>query len=102
MELLVRIDGDMLKVAIGGEIDHHEAIEMRTRIDGIILEERPKKVIFDLSRVSFMDSSGIGLVLGRYRLMNSMGGSVAICGASDSAVKIFRMSGVDRLIEIIQ
>ena len=100
MEMLVRMDGDILKVALGGEIDHHEAVEMRSRIDGLILDERPQRVIFDFSRVTFMDSSGIGLVLGRYRLISSLGGSVTVCGASESTARIFKMSGVDKLVEI--
>lgn len=100
MEMTVKKEGVRLYVLLGGDIDHHEAAAFRTEIDGIIFDERPDKLIFDFSNVKFMDSSGIGLVLGRHRLIRELGGSVQITGAKKHILQIFRMSGVDKLIEI--
>lgn len=86
--------------ALGGEIDHHQAVRIRNELDNIIMEERPELLIFDFSNVKFMDSSGIGLVLGRNRLIEALGGKVEIIGASKNIELIFKMSGVDRIIKI--
>lgn len=86
--------------ALGGEIDHHSAVKIRHELDEMILEERPEELIFDFSNVKFMDSSGIGLVLGRYRLMATLGGKVKVNGSSREIARIFKMSGVDKIVEI--
>ncbi len=86
--------------AFGGEIDHHCAVRIRNELDDIILEERPSELVFDFSNVKFMDSSGIGLVLGRYRLLSTFGGKVVVNGASKEIARLFKMSGVDKIIEI--
>ncbi len=95
------IQDNTLIYALGGEIDHHSAEKIRKEIDNIILEERPKLIIFDFSNVKFMDSSGIGLVLGRYRIMSAFGGKVSVRGASQSISRLFTMSGVDKIIDMI-
>ena len=64
------------------------------------MEERPKILTFDFTNVKFMDSSGIGLVLGRTRTMSAVGGRVEIVGASKSIERLFRMAGADKLVEI--
>ncbi len=100
MEMTVKKEGTKLYVLLGGDIDHHEAATFRAEIDNIIFEERPEKIIFDFSNVKFMDSSGIGLVLGRYRLIKELGGSLEVKGAGMHIAQIFKMSGVDKIIEI--
>ena len=86
--------------ALSGEIDHHKSERIRNEVDEIILSERPNILKFDFSKVRFMDSSGIGLVLGRYRLISSMGGKIIVCGVENNIAKLLRMSGVDKIIEI--
>ena len=61
--------GETLVVHIGGEIDHHSAVSVRTGIDSKITAERPLKVMLELSAVDFMDSSGLGLIMGRFALV---------------------------------
>lgn len=100
MEMTVKRENSTLYVFLGGDIDHHEAAVFRTELDGIILDERPDKVIFDFSNVKFMDSSGIGLVLGRHRLIKELGGRAEVRGAKLHIARIFKMSGVDKIIEI--
>ena len=57
--------GDVLKIKLRGELDHHSAVAIRTQIDDMIRSKRPKKLNIDMSVIDFMDSSGVGLILGR-------------------------------------
>ncbi len=91
---------DTLTVKILGEIDHHCAKGIRESIDKDIFYYRPKKTVIDLSEVDFMDSSGLGLILGRYSAIKEMGGTLAIIGASARTEKILKLSGVDKMIPI--
>ena len=94
------LENNRIIYALGGEIDHHSAVSIRTEIDEMIMAERPKILTFDFTNVRFMDSSGIGLVLGRTRTMGAVGGRVEIVGASKSIERLFRMAGADKLVEI--
>ncbi len=100
MEVNVRKINNSLYISLDGEIDHHEAAKIRDGLDDLIFEERPLELIFDFSKIRFMDSSGLGLVLGRYRIIKELGGSVKIVGASEQLEKIFIMSGVDKIVKI--
>ena len=95
-------NGNTLIIALGGEIDHHKAAELRYEIDEMIMSERPEKLTFDFTNVTFMDSSGIGLILGRHRLLCSLGGKVEVTGASKKIECLFKMSGVDKIVTLNQ
>lgn len=89
-----------LIVHLRGEIDQYAAAELKETID-IEIENSPKKnLIFDLEGVSLMDSSGIGLIVGRYRLVTSLGGKVVICNASKTVSKMIKLSGIQKVIEM--
>lgn len=88
-------------VYLEGEIDHHSAKGMRAEIDKKIEEEMPSVVILDFSAVVFMDSSGIGLVMGRYKIMNENGGQVAIANAPKAIKKVMQLSGLSKITKII-
>ena len=94
------VDGDVLTIKISGEIDHHTAKSIRENADRDIFYHRAKTAVIDLSEVDFMDSSGLGLILGRYSAVKSLGGTLVITGASERTVKILKMSGVDKIISI--
>ena len=83
-----------------GEIDHHTALPMRLHIDEKIELCRPKSLILDFSKVTFMDSSGIGLVMGRYKLLNEMNGELEVTGLSNNSYKVMRLAGLDRIATI--
>ena len=83
------------------EIDHHSAVAVRVQIDDMLYKELPKALVFALSEVNFMDSSGLGLVLGRYAKAKELGIDVVIKNPSKRTEKIFRMAGTDKLIKII-
>ena len=83
-----------------GEIDHHGAGSLREEIDGMLERIRPDTLILDFRDVTFMDSSGIGLVMGRYRLIREWGGAVEIHNPSPSIRKVMRLAGMDRIASI--
>lgn len=91
--------GGVLTVYLTGEIDHHAAGQVRGRIDAQILSGAPELVVLDLSGVSFMDSSGVGLILGRHRLLQSLGGTVSIRGVSGQTAKLLRVAGIHSVLE---
>ena len=80
------------------EIDEFKAKELRRKADYEIERFMPKRVIFDFNRVSFMDSSGIGMVIGRYKQTSLLGGKMELTNLRPSVKKIFEMSGVLKLI----
>ena len=92
----------VLRVALEGEIDHHSAVATRGEIDRLICEKRPGRFELELSRIGFMDSSGLGLVMGRYALVRDLGGEMVVLDPSPAIQRIFRLAGMDRLIRIEQ
>ncbi len=88
---------DKLHVRLMGEIDHHAARDVRERIDAEVERLKYKTLLLDFSGVSFMDSSGIGLVMGRYRLMQTLGGNLLVTGTSERIGKVMRLAGLDKL-----
>lgn len=90
-----------LLVEITEEIDHHSTEKMRRKIDDDITRYMPRKVLFDFNKVSFMDSAGIGMIIGRYKMVNMLGGIVEMKNVKQSIKKIFEMSGVVKIIPII-
>ena len=94
MERFFEIDGDALIIRLSGEIDHHVSTELRRDIDAEIELFDMIHLIFDFSDVTFMDSSGIGMILGRYKKVAPLGGSVTIRNANRLVKQILDMSGV--------
>ena len=92
--------GDVLEITLFGEIDHHSAVGMRTEMDTKILEEHPSKTILDLSAIEFMDSSGLGLIMGRYALMQRLGGELTVRNPNERLCKIFELAGLGRMVTI--
>lgn len=84
-----------------GDIDHHSAKDMRCEIDIAVNENDAKELILDFSSVTFMDSSGIGLVMGRYKLMNDRSGKLIIAKPPAYISKVMRVAGVNRLAKIV-
>lgn len=89
-----------LYIEITEEIDHHTTEKIRRKMDNEITRFMPRKVVFDFSKVSFMDSAGIGLLIGRYKLVKMLGGMIEIINASNTVKKILEMSGIIKIIPI--
>lgn len=88
---------DVLTVYLSGELDHNRAAGIRAKIDGRVNALRPKKLELDFSGVSFMDSSGIGLIMGRYRSVGLIGGRLSVVNIPDNLTKIVELSGISSL-----
>lgn len=88
-------------VMLGGEIDHHNASGIRMKIDIAIDTHCPAEVYLDFSGVSFMDSSGIGLVMGRYRILREYGGTLYVANCKGSIRKVMQLSGMNRLAKFV-
>ncbi|MCI8608214.1 MAG: anti-sigma F factor antagonist [Firmicutes bacterium] len=99
MEIIYEISQDALIAELFGEMDHHSAEKIRTDIDGMIEEYGSKNLIFDFGRVTFMDSSGIGIVLGRYKKRQAEGGKVVIVDCEPRIRNILNMAGIFSLMK---
>lgn len=100
--MLVNYDNNekQLMFKLTEEIDHHTTEIIRRRADYEIQRYIPRKAIFDFNSVTFMDSAGIGMIIGRYKLLTMLGGTLEIKNVSPSVEKILRMSGVLKIINI--
>ena len=92
----------IFRIMLEGEIDHHSAVAVRSAIDAKLYEFRPRHTVLDLSKIDFMDSSGLGLIMGRYALVNKYGGSFAVLDPSPAVLKIIRLAGMDRMITVLR
>ena len=97
MPVKIKTDNDIMTALLSGEIDHHSAAALRETIDDTIHRYKPKLLRLDFSGVSFMDSSGIGLIMGRYRLLAEYGGKLAVQGASPVNARMIKLAGLGRL-----
>ncbi len=96
-----RRGGDLV-VHIGGEIDHHSAVSVRSGIDATAAAERPERLMLELSAVDFMDSSGLGLIMGRYALAKQLRAEFAVLDPSPAVIKMMKLSGMERMISILR
>ncbi|WIF94329.1 anti-sigma F factor antagonist [Caminicella sporogenes] len=99
MKLRFDIIDKNLLVHFDGELDHHSAEEVREDIDSKIDANNIKNLIFDMSNMKFMDSSGIGVVIGRYKKISKLGGKVVVTCLNPHVDKIFQMSGIYKIID---
>ena len=99
MQSSFQVTDEILIAVAYGEIDHHTAGKLRDEIDEAMAAFHCRHLILDLKKVSFMDSSGIGVVFGRYRKINKQGGTLYLTGCTDYVEKILHMAGVFSVIE---
>ena len=92
---------DTVTVRIAGELDHCSAQPIRRELDGLISDPGVKKLVLDLKEMPFMDSSGIGVILGRYRFLCRRGGEVAVRNMNPHVKKVFCLSGMNQIIQIL-
>lgn len=91
---------EVLTVSLRGELDHHGAAAARQGIDRLIALSGAKKVVLELSGVCFCDSSGLGLLMGRYRAATVAGAAFGVKDPSPAVERMIRLAGLDRLIKI--
>lgn len=98
MEALIQKHGTTLVLKIPSEVDHCFTDEVRTELDRRIETEEIHRLEFDFEDTEFMDSSGIGLLMGRYKLMRALGGETRIIHAGERIRKILMLSGIHKII----
>ena len=102
METKFNQEDKQLIFYIFDEIDENYTVRVKSKMDYEIEHYMPKEVVIDLEKVSFMDSAGIGLIVGRYKLTNIIGAELKITNVNNQLKKIFDMSGISKLIPIVQ
>ena len=100
MSVTIVTKGETVTACLDGEIDHHTAADLRNEIDRAVAERNPTLLVLDFKNVSFMDSSGIGLVMGRYKTVSEIGGELAIVNTTPQIGKVMHLAGMERLAKI--
>ncbi len=93
------VNNDILTVQLKGEIDHHTASKISKETDELILRYEPTLLILDFCKVTFSDSSGIAVVLGRYKKMKALGGTVELASVPKGIKRIFSLAALDKLVK---
>ena len=102
MEMKYKAENRQLTILLSGELDHHAARGIMESMDRCIEQNLPSKTLLDLGGLTFMDSSGVGMIIGRYKTMHARGGSVAACGLQPPIDRLFHLAGLHRIIAITE
>ncbi len=100
MSVRINVTGEVVTAYLGGELDHHTAKDMREAIDSAVELNMPTLLVLDFKDITFMDSSGIGLVMGRYRNLLKTGAELHIMGAPPQIYKMLKLAGIERLAKL--
>ena len=100
MAVTLEVTNEEITAYLSGEIDHHSAVELRRRIDESVLSGTPERLILDFSGVTFMDSSGIALILRSQQRMQLLDGSVVLRNVPAQAKRVLDAAGIGRLVSI--
>lgn len=95
------VNGQTMVIRLMEDLDHHNAVYIREMADEFIEKYPINRIIFDFRGVEFMDSSGIGVIIGRYKKMSYVDGEVYVCDVNKNVDRIFQMSGLYKLVKQI-
>ncbi len=98
--LKIKKNGHILVVRLTGEVDHYASLQMRKEIEEQLKDRAVDRLVLDFSDVTFMDSSGVGMIIGRYKTMTARGGQVTACGLHPPVDRLFHMAGLHRIIDV--
>ena len=98
MEVLYEVRGENLMIYLPEELDHHNAKMITEQSDWYIVSHQIKNIVFNFKRTTFMDSSGIGVIMGRYKLVKSRGGKITVTNINQSIDRILTISGLYKLV----
>ena len=101
MEQQCAIIDNYLCIRMPKEVDHHGAAGIREHADKLLLDDKVRNLVFDFEDTTFMDSSGIGIIIGRYRKISCFGGKVYAIHADERIRRILRASGMSSIIEVL-
>jgi len=97
-----KVIDNYLMIRMPTEIDHHKSVDISKRADRYIISKKVGNVVFDFERTTFMDSSGVGIILGRYRKISCFGGKVYAVNVGSRIRRLFLMSGLEDIVELIE
>ncbi len=100
MEVKLLGEKRALLVKVEGELDHHIAEKIKAEVDDKMRSTNAVNIIFDFSGLSFMDSSGLGVIMGRYKKARTLGGKVIVYGVNAGVLRIMEMSGLSQIIKL--
>ncbi|MGN0316349.1 MAG: anti-sigma factor antagonist [Lachnospira sp.] len=100
-DYIYMVSKDVLVISLNAELDHHLADEMRAVIDEIIDTRGVKNIIFDFTKIGFMDSAGIGLIMGRFKKIRDIG-KITVVGANESIQRILLISGLHKIVNVCE
>lgn len=98
MEVLYEVRGENLLIYLPEELDHHNAKVITEQSDWYIVSNQIKNIIFNFKRTNFMDSSGIGVIMGRYKLIKGRGGEITVTNINSAIDRIFTISGLYKIV----
>lgn len=102
MEERFQVSGTRLTIHLPAEVDHHNAEELKKEADRLLQKKNIRCIVFDFGSTGFMDSSGIGMIMGRYKNIRFMGGTVIATHVSERIRRILTMSGIYKVIDIYE
>lgn len=102
LETKFLIKGNILLVRLKGELDHHEANDLKNRWQQEIKKNDILHIVLNLKELDFMDSSGLGVILGRYKEIKQMSGEMVICDISPTVNRLFEMSGLFKIMRLAE
>lgn len=96
----MEVKRDVLCIRISGELDHHTADQLRAQATKALENENVRHIVLNLENLSFMDSSGLGVILGRYKQIKQLHGEMVVCAISPPIQRLFDMSGLFKIIRL--
>ena len=99
-DVVITSQGECLRALLPSDIDHHGAKRIREAIDARLIQTMPRRLVLDFSRVTFMDSSGIGLIMGRTEQARKYGISVELVGVRTDIMRLIRICGIERIKDL--
>jgi stage II sporulation protein AA (anti-sigma F factor antagonist) len=91
---------DVLLIRLTGELDHHTAEELRAKVTDVLEKGQVRHIVLNLEHLTFMDSSGLGVILGRYKHIKNIGGEMIVCSISPTVKRLFEMAGLFKIIRL--
>lgn len=96
----MKLENGILRIRVPEELDHHSAAQISAQADALIKKREVREVVFDFSQTLFCDSSGIGMLMGRYKMMQALGGTVRAVEVQSRVERILLLSGVMKMIPV--
>lgn len=100
LNINMEIRNDVLCIRLSGELDHHAADELRQRATSALEEQSVRHIVLNLEHLTFMDSSGLGVILGRYKHIKQLHGEMIVCAVSPPIKRLFDMSGLFKIVRL--